>query len=464
MAVSVAMNQEDIWKTALAELEVNISRASFITWFRETSIADIADGVVTISVPSGFAKTWLQDKYHKPILRALRGISDEVREVAYVVGATVHPPQARAKPRVAPHPEFADLPQDRLTMPEAVVDPQSGLNPRYTFAAFIVGSFNELANAAAQAVLKNPGTAYNPVFIYGGVGLGKTHLIQAIGNEALAQNPHRRVRYLSSEKYMGEVVDALTTRTMNELKERYRSMDLLIIDDVQFIARTEKMQEEFFHLFNALYEKNKQIVISSDKPPAAIPTLEHRLRSRFEGGMLADIGVPDVETRLAILKTKLGAKNLTLPDDVLRCIAEAVTTNVRDLEGALNRVVLRASMANAPIDAEETKKILAAAAAAPRKFTSYRKIIRMVADFYDISEKELINRSRKKEIVKPRQIAMYLLRDEMKCSFPFIGEKLGKKDHTTAIHAYKKILRDIGVDPIFDAELKTLKEKIYTNP
>jgi len=458
------MNREDIWKTVLAELEINISRASFITWFRETSIADMADGVVTISVPSGFAKNWLQDKYHRSILRALRGISEDVREVAYVVGATDRALLARTKQRVMPRPEFMDVPQDRLDLHEAATDPQSGLNPRYTFAAFIVGSFNELANAAAQAVLKNPGSAYNPVFIYGGVGLGKTHLIQAIGNEMLRQNPHQKVRYLSSEKYMGEVVDALTSRTMNELKERYRSTDLLIIDDIQFIARTEKMQEEFFHLFNALYEKNKQVIISSDKPPAAIPTLEHRLRSRFEGGMLADIGVPDVETRFAILKTKLGAKNLALPDDVLRCIAEAIATNIRDLEGALNRLVLRASMSSAPIDVEETKKILSAVAEAPRKFTSYKKIIRVVAAFYDVSEKDLINRSRRKEIVKPRQIAMYILRDELKCSFPFIGEKLGKKDHTTAIHAYKKVLRDINASPAFDSELKTLKEKIYTSP
>ena len=458
------MNREDIWKTVLAELEINISRASFITWFRETSIADMADGVVTISVPSGFAKNWLQDKYHRSILRALRGISEDVREVAYVVGATDRALLARTKQRVMPRPEFMDVPQDRLDLHEAATDPQSGLNPRYTFAAFIVGSFNELANAAAQAVLKNPGSAYNPVFIYGGVGWGKTHLIKAIGNEMLRQNPHQKVRYLSSEKYMGEVVDALTSRTMNELKERYRSTDLLIIDDIQFIARTEKMQEEFFHLFNALYEKNKQVIISSDKPPAAIPTLEHRLRSRFEGGMLADIGVPDVETRFAILKTKLGAKNLALPDDVLRCIAEAIATNIRDLEGALNRLVLRASMSSAPIDVEETKKILSAVAEAPRKFTSYKKIIRVVAAFYDVSEKDLINRSRRKEIVKPRQIAMYILRDELKCSFPFIGEKLGKKDHTTAIHAYKKVLRDINASPAFDSELKTLKEKIYTSP
>jgi chromosomal replication initiator protein len=260
---------------------------------------------------------------------------------------------------------------------------------------------------------------------------------------------------------MGEIVDAINDKTMNQLKERYRAVDLLIMDDIQFIARTEKMQEEFFHVFNALFEKNKQIIISSDKPPAAIPTLEQRLRSRFEGGMLADIGEPDLETRLAILKAKLKTKNFGLPEDVLRYVAETVKVNIRDLEGALNRLILRATMSSTPLDLEETKKILAQASAQPKRFASPKKIVRMVAEFYDVSEKELIDHSRKKEIVKPRQIAMYLLREELKCSFPFIGEKLGKKDHTTAIHAYKKVAAALASNPDLEAELKTLREKIY---
>ncbi|RJQ37210.1 chromosomal replication initiator protein DnaA [Candidatus Parcubacteria bacterium] len=461
------MNREDIWKSVLAELELTISRASFITWFRETSIADMNDGVVTVSVPNGFAKSWLQDKYHKSIVRALRGLATDIREVQYVVGAIDRPmPVLRPKPvRFFPRPDVSDIPQDRLELRDTVVDPESGLNPRYTFEHFIVGSFNELAHAAAQAVVQNPGGAgYNPLFIYGGVGLGKTHLIQAIGNEFLKQNPGRRVRYMPSERYMGEVVEALTSKTMNDLKERYRAVDVLIIDDIQFIARTEKMQEEFFHLFNSLYERNKQIIISSDKPPAAIPTLENRLRSRFEGGQLADVGSPDIETRLAILQTKLKTRNVAFSEDVIRCIAETISTNIRDLEGALNRIILRSSMSNAPIDAEEAKRILNQVVSAPRRFTSYKKIIRAVAEFYDVSEKDLINRSRRKEIVKPRQIAMYLMRDELKCSFPFIGEKLGKKDHTTAIHAFKKIMNDLTVDPTLEVELKSVREKIYTNP
>ncbi len=456
------MNHEEIWKNVLTDLELSISRASFITWFKETSIADVNEGLVTISVPNGFAKNWLQDKYHKVILRALRGCLSNIREVSYVVGPIARQTeQLRARQRLAPRAALADINQDRLELKETGADPESGLNSKYTFANFVVGSFNELAHAASQAILKTPGSTYNPLFVYGGVGLGKTHLIQAIGNELLKQNPASKIRYLSSEKYMGEIVDAINNKSMNQLKDRYRNIDLLIMDDIQFIARTEKMQEEFFHVFNTLYEKNKQIVISSDKPPASIPTLEHRLRSRFEGGMIADIGEPDYETRLAIIRTKMQSKSVTLPTEVLEHIAATIKSNIRDIEGALNRLVLRTTMSSAPLDIEEAKKILTQAITAPRRFTSAKKVIRVVAEFYDISEKDLINRSRKKEIVHPRQIAMYILREELKCSFPFIGEKLGKKDHTTAIHAYKKIVEELSKNVALESELKTIKEKIY---
>lgn len=456
------LSREDIWKSVLNEIELSTTRASFITWFKETAIADINGGVITISVPNGFAKNWLQDKYHKTILRSLRSILDETREINYVVGQLERPAQAaRPKIRVAPKPIFINA-QERLELKELPADPESGLNSRYLFENFVVGSFNELAHAAAQAVTKNPGATYNPLFIYGGVGLGKTHLIQAIGNAVLKQSPSLKVRYIPSEKYMGEIVDAINGKSMNQLKERYRAVDLLIMDDIQFIARTEKMQEEFFHAFNSLYEKNKQIVISSDKPPAAIPTLEHRLRSRFEGGMIADIGEPDFETRLAILQSKLRAKNLTLPADVLEHVATSITNNIRELEGVLNRLVLHSKMTAAPLDVEQAKKIMAQVTSLPRRFISPKKIIRAVAEFYDITEKDLLNRSRKKEIVKPRQIAMYLLREELKCSFPFIGENLGKKDHTTAIHAYKKITADLSSKPELENELKILKEKLYS--
>jgi len=291
--------------------------------------------------------------------------------------------------------------------------------------------------------------------------LGKTHLIQAVGNEVLKQDRTRRVLYVPTERFMGEVVEALSSQSMGQLKDKYRSVDLLIIDDVQFIGRTEKMQEEFFHIFNNLYQHNKQILVSSDRPPKSIPTLEERLRSRFEGGMLADIGVPDRETRMMILKNKVGLKGIAVPDDALWHIADSIKTNIRELEGALNRVVISSKLSNDPISLEETKKILSHAAEEPRRFTSLKKIIKAVSEFYDVSEKELIDHSRRKEVVRPRQITMYLLREDLKSSFPFIGEKLGKKDHTTVIHACKKITKELKDNPGLEDELHVIREKMY---
>ncbi len=456
-------NKEEVWKAVLAELELSISRPSFITWFKETAIADINGGMVTISVPNGFAKDWLQNKYQRYIVQALRNVASDVREVAYVVGNVKNSASAGGKRRERPHHFRAALElEERLEWKEGGADPETGLNPRYLFEHFVVGSFNELAHAAAQAVVKGLGGTYNPLFIYGGVGLGKTHLVQAIGNGVLKAHPGLRVRYIPSEKYMGEIVDAINEKTMNQLKERYRAVDLLVMDDIQFMARTEKMQEEFFHTFNSLYERNKQIVISSDKPPAAIPTLEARLRSRFEGGMIADIGEPDFETRLAILQRKLEQKNLSLPVPVLEYVAQTIKSNIRELEGALNRLVLHTKMVNAPLDVNEAKKVLAQVQAGQKRFATPKKVVRAVADFYELSERELMNPSRKKEIVRPRQVAMYLLREELKCSFPFIGERLGKKDHTTAIHAYKKVLAELSQNSELEEELKVIKERLYS--
>src|SRR3990167_7275659 len=279
-------------------------------------------------------------------------------------------------------------PDDEFTLRDVSIDPVTNLNPRYAFEHFIVGSFNELAHATAQSIVKNPGNSYNPLFIYGGVGLGKTHLIQAVGNEVLKHAGKPRVLYVPTERFMGEVVEAFSTQGMGRLKEKYRSVDLLIIDDIQFIGRTEKMQEEFFHIFNTLYQSNKQILISSDRHPKAIPTLEERLRSRFEGGMIADIGLPDRETRMMILKTKTETKGVVVPEEVLWFIADSIKTNIRELEGALNRVVISSKLANNPITLDETKKILAHTALEPRRFTSFKKVLRCVAEFYDLNEKE----------------------------------------------------------------------------
>ncbi|MDZ4299691.1 MAG: chromosomal replication initiator protein DnaA, partial [Candidatus Sungbacteria bacterium] len=352
---------------------------------------------------------------------------------------------------------------DEETTPfkDLTVNPITNLNPRYTFATFVVGSFNEFAHAAAQSIIKNPGLSYNPFFIYGGVGLGKTHLIQAIGNEVLANNPAVKIRYVPSERYMGEIVDALRNQEMQKLKEKYREVDVLIMDDIQFVARTEKMQEEFFHTFNTLYERNKQIIISSDRPPHAIATLEERLRSRFEGGMIADVGMPDFETRLLILKMKVDSKKINIPEEVLVYLADTIKTNIRELEGALNKVIVASKLSNAPLDAETARRSIAAHLAAPKKFISIKKIIKTVADFYEIEERDLVHRSRKHEVVKPRQIAMYLMREELKTSYPSIGDKFGGRDHTTAIHSCEKITRDLLTNSELEEEIRAIRERIF---
>ena len=459
----------DLWKTALAEIELNISRAAFLTWFKDTSVIEMDGNRVSVSVPNGFVKEWLENKYNKFVLRAVRNIDSQVKEVSYIIGTKQVAAQKNdakyglpAIARVAVKSTNDISFSSEFELKDLNINPETSLNPKYTFDSFIVGSFNELAHAAAKSIVTKPGI-YNPLFIYGGVGLGKTHLIQAVGNETIRQNPKAKVKYVSSEKFMGEIVEALRNQEMEQLKEKYRAYDFLIMDDIQFIAKTEKMQEEFFHTFNALYEKNKQIVISSDRPPAAIATLEDRLKSRFEGGMIADITEPDYETKFTILKVKAEKTGIAISNEILEHIARTIKSNIRELEGALNRIVLTSKMNNAVPALEDVKKMLSQIIYAPRKFVTPKKVIKAVADFYDLSEKELLNKSRKKEVVKPRQIAMFLLRDELKCSFPFIGEKIGKKDHTTAIHAYKKIFEGLKSNLDLEEELKLIKEKIYTS-
>lgn len=459
------MEREELWQAVLAKIELNLSRPSFLTWFQETGITALDDGVATVAVPNGFAKEWLRNKYHKTILHAIREISSDIKDVSYIVGrpdGIKTPSVAKDSRRGQKKPVFIGANgEETLSLRDFSINPETNLNPRYSFDTFVVGSFNELAHAAAQSVIKNPGTSYNPLFVYGGVGLGKTHLIQALGNEILKLNPSARARYVSSEKYMGEIVDALKNQEMNRLKEKYRSIDLLIIDDIQFIARTEKMQEEFFHTFNALYEKNKQIVISSDRPPQAIPTLEARLRSRFEGGMIADIGLPDLETRFLILKAKAVEKRAVISEEILQNIAGSIKNNIRELEGALNRIIMASRLSSAPLSSDAAKKIIADHASAPKKFISAKKIIKSIAEFYDIEEKDLIDRSRKKDFVRPRQIAMFLMREELKSSYPSIGDRFGGRDHTTAIHSCEKVEREMKTSPEFEEEIRAIKDRIF---
>jgi chromosomal replication initiator protein len=339
-----------------------------------------------------------------------------------------------------------------------------GLNQRYTFENFIVGSNNELAHAACLAVSKNPGQTYNPLFIYGGVGLGKTHLLQSVANSVLAKNPKKKVIYSTAEFFTNRYIDMVKNQQAREFKKSYLDTDLLIIDDIQFIAGKEKTQEEFFHIFNTLYQLNKQIVLSSDRPPKAIATLEDRLRSRFEGGMIADITRPDLETRIAILQHKAAQKDFEIDDEALNYIASNIQNNIRELEGALNRIIVTCELKNIEPTLGQVKKILSDIIHSGRKKgIGFKQIIEAVADFYSLSQQELIKRSRRKDVVKPRQVAMYLMREELRASFPGIGEWLGGRDHSTAMHAYEKICREIEQDEILEQEIQNIKARLYNN-
>ncbi|MHA1343617.1 MAG: chromosomal replication initiator protein DnaA, partial [Promethearchaeota archaeon] len=341
------------------------------------------------------------------------------------------------------------------------IDSETNLNPKYTFENFVIGTNNELANAAALAVTENLGKKYNPLFIYGGVGLGKTHLLQAIGNKLRKEKKRLKILYASSEKFTDDLVNAIRGQKMTEFKKSFRNLDLLLIDDIQFIAGKDKTQEELFHTFNTLYGKNKQIVFTSDRPPKSISSVEERLRSRFEGGMIADIGYPDFETRLAILENKSQDVSHLIGDDILKYIAEAIPRNIRELEGALNRVIAHARLKNSPISLEETKKILSLILNKSSKYISPKEVIKKIVSFYDLSESDVLGRSRKKELVKPRQIVMYFLREELQYSYTSIAEKLGNRDHTTVIHACKKISSEIEKNPAFSQEITILKEILY---
>jgi chromosomal replication initiator protein len=458
------MELDELWKAALGEIELQVSRANFRTWLQNTSIADKNGGVVTIAVPNSFTKEWLENKYHKFILKSLRNLESEIKEVNYQVKQNIIKEDFKGKNVFK---EEDKIIRKQLDFQELNVNTLTNLNPRYTFDNFVVGPSNELAQAAALAVTKNLGKKYNPLFIYGGVGLGKTHLIQAIGNQVKKENQVKKVKYVTSERFTSEVVSALRSGSLrpndiDDFKKRWREIDLLIIDDIQFLAGKEKTQEEFFYTFNALYDAGKQIILSSDRPPKSIQTLEERLRSRFEGGMIADISYPDLETRIAILKSKASEKSVVLSDEVFEYIAQNIKKNVRELEGALNRLIAANYQLNQKeLNLNDAKKILNSILNTPKKSTTLKNIIKAVAEFYDVSEKDLLERSRKKEIVKPRQVIMYLLREELKSSFPFIGLKIGGRDHTTAIHACEKIRKEIELDSNLNDEINLIKEKLY---
>ena len=439
---------------ALADIELEVSKANFLTWFKNTAVSKFDREIVYISVPNAFVRDWLYNKYHKSILRALRKNLESIRNVEYVI--------TRDAPRGNEKRERIQLPttHSQLEIQEIYINKEDNLNPRYTFDSFIVGSFNELAHAAAQAVIKNPGISYNPLFIYGGTGLGKTHLIQAIGNYFKRIDANKKVYYLSSEKFVIECVDAIRNNKGHIFKEKYRKYDILIMDDIQFLSQKEKTQEELFHLFNTLYDNNKQIVFSSDKAPKYIPGIEERLKSRFEGGMMADISVPEYESRLTILNEKMRINNISLPEEVIEYIASVVQNNIRELEGVFNSVVCQTQLKKRNLSLPEVK-ILIKNSIKPPKSITINDVIKTIANFYNIEETELYEKTRKKEVVKPRQVVMYILREDFNTSYPYIGQKMGGRDHTTVIHAYEKIKRDLAVDSVLAQELEQIKTLLY---
>lgn len=463
--MGTSMQQDSLWQAVLGEIELSVSRGNYITWFKNTCLLKQSDDAAIVGVPNVFIKQHLEKKYCDLVTETLRKNGVVVTEVRFKISSQVSTKR--------PIDDVVVLDQstirsddNEITKPIKQVgiglthSYRQGLNERYTFDNFVVGDSNELAFAACQAVVSQPGTKYNPLFLYGGVGIGKTHLLQAIGNTLAARNPKSKVLYISTEQFVQEFVDALRLRKTADFASHYRTADVLIIDDVQFIAGKDKMQEEFFHTFNALHQANKQIVISSDKPPKDIPTLEDRLRSRFAGGMSIDMQIPDFETRCAIVQTKSQDHGVVLDQAVVQYLANNIQTNIRELEGALNQLLAFCEMRGLEPTLAVASSLLSASKTRP-KHLSAKQIIEYTAKHFQIPIEDIVGPKRDKDIVVPRQIAMYILRNELNLSFPKIAKELGRKDHTTAIHSVEKIDKESKLDPSVRMAIADIKEHLY---
>ncbi len=462
------MDAKQVWRAALGELQVSLSPANFETWLRDTQLVDVEENRFRISVPNGFAKDWLETRYRSLISQTLARIVGYSVQVEFSIGSAAGTDPAETDTT----PETIGPASPPVTSQQVRVEPTrvggeggtTNINPRYTFSNFIVGSANRLAHAASLSVAERPGHAYNPLFLYGGVGLGKTHLMHAIGNQVIAKFPRKRVVYATSEKFTNEFITSIQQGKIDEFRARYRRIDLLLIDDIQFIADKERTQEEFFHTFNAIHEDGKQIVMSSDRPPKAILTLEERLRSRFEWGLIADLTAPDLETRIAILRAKAEEGALPITSDVIEFIARKVVSNIRELEGALNRIVAYASMGATPISIELAQAVLSNVLYNPKKRqVTPERIARAVSDYYSVPMDVLQGQKRDKSIVMPRQIAMFLMREETDVSLLRIGAELGGRDHSTVLHACDKITRKSAINDELRREIAAVRELIYAD-
>jgi len=457
------LNTKQLWSAALGELQLGLSRANYDTWFKDTSIVSEEDDVFFVGVPNAFAREWLENKYRPQVREALQhlvGHTVDVRFVTQPGGANAVRP-AGAGP-ITTHAGVLS----QGAPPAERRDPQSSalLNPRYTFATFVVGSNNRLAHAAALSVAERPGHSYNPLFVYGGSGLGKTHLMHAIGHAVIARHPKKRVAYATSEKFTNEFINSIRGQKSEEFRERYRRIDVLLIDDIQFIAGKEGTQEEFFHTFNAIHEEGKQIVLSSDRPPKAITQLEDRLRSRFEWGLIADISAPDLETRIAILRAKAEAQNIAVAPPVIDFLAQRIVSNIRELEGALTRIVAYATLQASPVTTQLAQDVLQNILYNPqRKTLSTERIVETVARYYGVPLDQIKGKARDRQVVLPRQIAMYLMREETEAPLLRIGEALGGRDHSTVLHGCEKIEREMAENDDFRRDIGALREMLYAD-
>lgn len=438
------------WERVLAEIELTISKGTFMTWFKHTQGVKVEDGVFFVGVPSDFYRTWLHDKFHKEILRILRTHNDQIRSIDYIVTKTPIQQNNTPKKVLAPtHVLSKELPL------EAPIGKKDNLNPKYTFENFIIGPFNEVAYSAAQATLRQPGT-YNPLFIYGSTGLGKTHLIQAVGNGLKAKNPNLSILYINSEKFTNDIIGAIQTNKIASLKEKYRAHDVFIMDDIQFLSGKDKVQEELFHLFNIFYDKNRQVIFSSDKHPNYIVGLEDRLKSRLSQGMIIDVSKPEYESRVAILQSKAKEQGLTISHEVLNFIASNVEGNIRELEGIFNTLLAQIQTKGREPNIQEVKMLIKNNIK-PKKNVSVDEIIDTIAHFYNLDKELIYEKTRRKEIVRARQVAMFLLREDFNISFPLIGRKMGGRDHTTVIHSCEKIKHEVDTDTELAQELEQIR-------
>lgn len=449
------MDTKELWDHCLVEIENEVSKANYSTWFKNTSVVKEDSGTVYIGVPNEFVKDWLNNKFHKLIMKVLRNAWEHTRSVEYMVIKADIKKQADIPTQLKP--DFAI--NAELPLKDLYINKEDNLNPRYTFESFIVGPFNELAYAAAQAAIARPGKQYNPLFIYGSTGLGKTHLIQSIGNAIKEKHSDKKVFYMTQEKFAIDFINSVQANRGvggNAFKEKYRKYDAIIIDDVQLVGKTEKTQEELFHLFNSFYEGGKQIVFSSDKHPNFIPGLEDRMRSRFAQGMIVDITEPEYESRIAILRAKTKELGINLPDEVLEYTASVIQGNVRELEGSLNAIVCQSQLKGRFPTLLETKNLLKNSVK-QKKTASVKDVVKCISDFYSVEENSIYEKTRRKEIVRVRQIIMYILREDFNVSYPLIGQKMGGKDHTTVIHSCLKIKNDLKNDMSLVQEIDQIR-------